>query len=200
VDGREILVDPGQYCYTPWPEWRNRFRYAQSHNTLVVDDQQPCRVFLPRRMVFSVINESVPRCRAWSTSEEGGRFVGTHRGYRRLPGGADLERTVEYSRARRTWTVTDRLALSGPHECRWYFHLHPECAATTVEGGWDLVRGESRVALRWLGGESPTARSQEGWYASAYGRKVPTSVLSWGRKGSGAVTAHLELALGRERR
>ena len=200
ADGREILVDPGQYCYTPWPEWRNRFRYAQSHNALVVDGEQPCRVFFPGRMAFSVINESVPRCRAWTADAEGARFAGTHRGYRRLPGGADLERTVEYSRARRAWTITDRLDLSGPHECRWYFHLHPQCAATPVERGWDLVRGESRVALRWLDGEPPAPRVEEGWYAPAYGRKVPATVLSWAWQGSGPVAARLELVLGGEAR
>ncbi|MBN1514515.1 MAG: alginate lyase family protein [Phycisphaerae bacterium] len=196
VGGDAIMVDPGQYCYTPWPEWRNRFRYAQSHNTLVIDDSQPCRVFTPGRSTFNIIPEAVPRCLAWEVGRGGGRFVGMHRGYRRLPGGADHERTVDYAAAERRWRVTDRVDLKGWHTSRWYFHLHPDCRAEPVAGGWRLARGGVSVGLRWLGGGRPDGRLEAGWYARGYGRKESAGLLVLERTAKGPVRASFELRAG----
>ncbi len=42
VDGEDIIVDPGTYCYTGDPESRNRFRSVSSHNTLCWEGLEPC--------------------------------------------------------------------------------------------------------------------------------------------------------------
>jgi len=42
VDGEDIIVDPGTYCYTGDPEGRNRFRSVLSHNTLCWEGLEPC--------------------------------------------------------------------------------------------------------------------------------------------------------------
>lgn len=42
VDGEDIIVDPGTYCYTDDREGRNRFRSVLSHNTLSWKGLEPC--------------------------------------------------------------------------------------------------------------------------------------------------------------
>jgi hypothetical protein len=38
LNGEDVVVDPGTYVYTPYPEWRNKFRSTAFHNTMQIDD------------------------------------------------------------------------------------------------------------------------------------------------------------------
>lgn len=40
TSSRPLLVDPGTYVYTPLPEYRNRFRSTETHNTLWIPGQE----------------------------------------------------------------------------------------------------------------------------------------------------------------
>ena len=42
VDGKDLIVDPGTYCYTGNPPERNRFRSVHNHNTLSWENIEPC--------------------------------------------------------------------------------------------------------------------------------------------------------------
>jgi len=59
VDGEDIIVDPGTYCYTGDPKCRNRFRSVLSHNTLCWEGLEPCSLekglfMLPEEGLLSV--------------------------------------------------------------------------------------------------------------------------------------------------
>ncbi|MCK4343635.1 MAG: heparinase II/III-family protein, partial [Phycisphaerae bacterium] len=177
VAGRQMLVDPGQYCYTPWPQVRNSFIRTHAHNTVVVDDQPQCRMFILSRMNFSIVAEAAPACLVWKVGSEQTHFVGRHRGYRRLPGGAEHERTIVYDAVQRTWSITDRLPLSGRHRLTWRFHLHPDVVAEQHADAWHLAHDGSKLTLRWTGQTPPRGRLEQSWYAPAYGRKTETQVL-----------------------
>jgi hypothetical protein len=42
IDGEDVIVDPGTYCYTRDPESRNHFRSVYSHSTLSWKELEPC--------------------------------------------------------------------------------------------------------------------------------------------------------------
>ncbi len=42
VDGEDVIVDPGTYCYTADPDGRNRFRSVLNHSTLAWKGMEPC--------------------------------------------------------------------------------------------------------------------------------------------------------------
>jgi len=193
VNGRPLLVDPGQYCYTPFPEWRNRFIDSRMHNTVTVDDQPQCRLFPLSRMSFSLIDEARPRCLAWGADPQHARFVGRHRGYRRLAGGAEHIRAVRYDAAARMWTVTDQLPLRGTHRITWRFHLHPEVVATRDGAAWRLQNGDARVTLRWVSSPPSAGTLEPGWFAPAYGCRQETRVLRFDCQAEGPLEASFQL-------
>ncbi len=193
VASRELIVDPGQFCYTPWPERRNAYRSTGSHNTVVVDGQSQCRIFAPSRMICSIIPEVRPRCLAWETGDGGGRFVGVHRGYRRLRGGGDHERTVFFDASERLWRIGDRLDLSGRHRCQWAFHLHPDARAVSGPDGWHIARDGAAVVLRWVEGPAVDSRIEPATFAPGYGREVEADVLIFEGDFLGPVKAEFSL-------
>lgn len=40
VDGKNIVLDPGTYVYTPFPLMRDKFRSTKSHNTIIVGKEE----------------------------------------------------------------------------------------------------------------------------------------------------------------
>jgi len=187
VGGRQFIVDPGQYCYTPWPELRNSFVVSESHNAVIVDGEPQCRMFILGPITYSIIDEAEPACLVWQAGAERVCLVVRHRGYRRLPGGADHERAVVYDAPRRCWTVTDRLPLAATHRLEWRLHLHPDVAAEPAEGGWRLRHGDVTLLLHWTSAEPPVGSVERGWYAPAYGRRRGTNVLVFRLESHGPV-------------
>ena len=55
LNGEDIIVDPGTYVYTPYPEWRNKFRSTAFHNTIKIDNREQsdicCDLFEMRQAV-----------------------------------------------------------------------------------------------------------------------------------------------------
>lgn len=192
IGGRPVLVDSGQCCYTPWPDWRDHFRQSESHNTVTVDGQPHCRIYRRSRSAFSIIAEDQARLEAFDVTDHGGVFAGSHAGYVRLMGGGTHRRRIEYDRRATAWRVRDVLDLAGRHTVRWHFHLAVGAEAVREADGWRLVSGSVAARLKWFTAGAPVGRWEEGWVAPAYGRREATAVLVFegtynGRVGQGFV-------------
>jgi hypothetical protein len=177
VAERPLIVDPGQFCYTPFPQWRDRFIDSRAHNTVALDDQPQCRFIPVSRMAYSLITEDRPQCLHWEVTPERVEFCGRHRGYHRLPGGGDHIRTVLLTPRDRVWTVSDELRLTGQHVVRWRFTLHPAVRVDGADRAWQLRSADAVVSLTRPDAAVPAGRIEPGWYAPAYGRRVETRVL-----------------------
>lgn len=196
VDGVPLLVDPGQYCYTPWPQMRNAFRSVSAHNTIMIDTAEQSPVFFPTRMSYSMIDQANPRCLAWEVTPTGSRFVGKHSGYRRLRGGGDHQREITYTAETGEWALTDRLACRGRHTYQWRWHLHPQATLTREPNGWRISRGTAALSLSPVT-SFPCCRLEEGTHAPAYGTKLVQAVLVWELTTDGPLTVSYYLRAGR---
>lgn len=123
VDGKDVIVDPGTYVYTQFPEWRNRFRSTSFHNTVVVDgkEQNPFKA----RELFSLANVSNPTCLLWQTTDEKDIFIGRHYGYRRIVGQVVHTRKAELKKKDNMLEIVDILEGCGEHCFEWNFILTP---------------------------------------------------------------------------
>ncbi len=183
-DGVDIFADPGTYCYHGEPEWRSYFRGTRGHNTLEVGGRDQSRSggpFLWTRVAETRLIELQDRA-----DGEIDEWCAQHDGYETLDPPAWHRRSVRLDRERRCLVVVDRVVTSGEHAVALRFHLGPAVRAE-LDGDRALLRWHNRGrectatlllpdALEWTahcGEEDPIV----GWYAPAFGEKVPSVTL-----------------------
>jgi hypothetical protein len=197
VDGVELLVDPGQFCYTAWPDRSMYYRGTSAHNTVMVDDQaQAATRPDPIGYAHAAVGPLRPRCDRFTAGPAGAEFEGRHDGYRRLPGGGDHVRDIAFDAGRREWAIRDRLELTGRHRIRWSFHIHPQAELIREGEAWVIRREDHQLRLTWSG---PAARAEHstGSYSRAYGLEEPAPLLTFEAEASGPVDAGFRLTLNR---
>ncbi len=177
--GVDVLVDPGTYDYFSYPQWREYFRSARAHNTVVVDGEDQSEMlgaFLWGRRAHT-------RCIAWEPSEHGGQVRGEHDGYACLPDPVIHRRTLELDGQKRELTIRDEIDTLGKHEVALHLHLAEHCRLDPrgpnsfhVDTGAGAVRIEmdERLTVEVLeGSENPIG----GWVSRGYHCKAPAVTL-----------------------
>ncbi len=195
--GREILIDPGTYCYHGESAWRRYFCSTLAHNTLELGGRSQAEQIGP------FLWESMPPAELTACS---GLCVGEvavveahHDGYRSAPCHAVHRRQLRLDRAARCLSVTDWVEAAGPVEGRLAFHLHPEieCTLSGSRAGlaWTNLSGERHSAalglapdLQWSAHRGEAA-PMLGWYSPRFGQKLPATTLI----GSGQVRPGMPL-------
>jgi len=74
IDGKDVIVDPGTYLYTPLPKWRNYYRSVKAHFTPKVEGKEPGDL---SRGLFAIRGK--PQAHVLYFGEFG--FFGKHHGY-----------------------------------------------------------------------------------------------------------------------
>ena len=124
IDGKDVLIDPGTYVYTPKPELRNRFRSTAYHNTVSVDGEEQNRLI--DSAIFAMENDAMARCVKWESNEEYDLFVGEHYGYERLSNPVVHRREIRYYKKQGRWKITDRFEGEGEHSFEWNLIFSPD--------------------------------------------------------------------------
>jgi hypothetical protein len=179
VFGADVVVDPGTYDYFSFPAWRTYFRSTRAHNTLVVDGVDQSVMLGP----FLWGARAHSQCILWEPSMEGGKVIGEHDGYRRLPDPVLHRRTLSLDAEVRTLTIRDDVLARGHHDIAIYFHLAEDAVVSTdrpnryrigIPGGAVMLEIDAQLAVETLrGSEDPIA----GWVSRGYHRKVPSVTL-----------------------
>jgi hypothetical protein len=199
LGGREVLVDPGFFCYNGDPKWEVHFRKTRAHNTIVVDgrDQAQHVSKMAWTHTYSARQEGwEPHALAW--------VRGSHDGYQRLSPGVTHQRTA-WLRPDGYVVIRDELISGGHHAAEAVFQFAPG----KLSLGEATVLFDDRFELCWVGSVPVTAEvvcggdePEDGWIATSLGvravaprltlrmatqppRVVLLSILSDRRRGAG---------------
>lgn len=158
VGGHAVVVDPGTYVYTPWPEERNLFRSTGLHNTLAIAGVE--QNHLTREELFRLLD----RCRARVLESSERRFAGTHTGF-----GVPHQRTFDLSETE--LAIRDECALEAVRSIT--LCLDPKVTVLGVPTG--IVRFRVGALEVELSANSGHWEVHDGKYSPEYGVVVPTT-------------------------
>jgi hypothetical protein len=167
LGGREVLVDPGFFCYNGDPEWEVQFRKTRLHNTVSVDGADQAKHL--SKMAWT--RTYAPTVEGWSADGRLAWARGSHDGFRRLPQPV-IHRRTAWLRPDGYVLVYDELTGEGEHTIEVTFQFGPG----TLDLRQDHVLFDNAYQLRWLasapmqpsvakGGAGPA----DGWIATSLG-------------------------------
>jgi uncharacterized heparinase superfamily protein len=156
VEGLRMVVDPGVFEYNPGAH-RAYARAAASHNTITLDDAEPCAFF----GAFRCGRRARATVRVHRASPDGGMVLeGTHDGFARLPGRPFPVRRFTVAPDVRTVVIEDRIEGGRGQAATARFLLHPDCALM-VEGERARIR-RANVEIELIT-EAPLVRERATW-------------------------------------
>jgi hypothetical protein len=174
--GEPYIVDPGTFCYTADPDWRNYFRSTAAHSTVVVDGKSQA---LPRGPFGWQSRPSVA-IRDWASSDAFDMLDAWHDAYGSLPDPVRHRRRVVFVKPA-YWIIVDDLLGREEHDLEIRFQLASR-RVVACANGWVAVHGRRGEGL-WLGSFSEaritvsvregTENPRGGWVSPIYGQRRP---------------------------
>ncbi len=162
---RAVIVDPGTYAYTWNPEARNRFRSVFSHNTLVVDGEEP--IPLTPYLFFhpgpdAPLEMLLRHDGSWTFSRD-------------LKGGVRHQRRMEADGGRK-FAIKDVVEGAGCRRLEWRFHVHPDWSVTAHDGCFILTRLDAPGLRLEVNLPGAVLRVIPGEFSPSYGLVQPCTV------------------------
>jgi hypothetical protein len=180
VFGEATIADPGTFCYTAEPAWRDFFRGTAAHSTVRVDGLDQA---VPRGP-FSWQARPSARLLRWVTTESLDVADAEHDAYARLTDPVTHRRRVLWIKPR-YWIIIDDLGGAAIHHVELRFQFAP-IDVTVDRSLWARAHGASGPGLFihpfstglltaevTAGGTSPAA----GWISREYGQREPAPLL-----------------------
>lgn len=161
LDGRDVIVDPGTYLYTPDPAARNAFRSTSFHNTVSVNglEQNSFSVDL----LFAMGDEARAKATRWLSTADHDEFVGEHAGFDAR--GFHHSRTFRFDKPGRSIAVIDEVSGNGARSLAC-FHLCPGVEPVAVREGTYRIGG---ATIAFTGHDRIDI--EDSWYSAAYGKR-----------------------------
>ncbi|OGC02324.1 MAG: hypothetical protein A3G35_17575 [candidate division NC10 bacterium RIFCSPLOWO2_12_FULL_66_18] len=182
VFGEPCLVDPGTFCYTTDPDWRDFFRSAAAHSTLRVDNAEQAIPAGP----FGWQARPRVRLRRWVSTDVFDFADADHDAYCRLPDPVVHRRRVLFVKPH-YWVVMDDLEGAAEHQVELRFQFAPMqvradpalwARAHGPGGRGLLIRAFAAMPLKVDILEGELAPIQ-GWVSPDYGQRRPAPVLTY---------------------
>ncbi len=184
ANGKTWLIDPGTYTYTGDAQMRDLFRSTRAHNTVSVDDQSQSVPSGP----FSWQHIAEATAKQFVSQADSDYFEGSHDGYERLPDPVTHTRSLRFvkedSGAR--LIVKDRFQAQEHHLYTIRYHFPAGCSVEAT-GNQVIARSEdgAQLKIEVTGSATPSARIENGWVSTAYGRREQAPVAVFEATGTG---------------
>ena len=180
--GKPFLVDSGTYRYNGVPRWRRYFKGTQAHNTVTIDNKDQA----VQETSFIWSNAYSGQIDAFVENEQLLFWSASHDGYTRQHNPVRHHRSILFEKDRHL-LIRDYFQGSGEHHFQINYHLHPNVTVQN-DGKWlRLSHGETFLFLRIREGEFLIKRGLSnpilGWYSEHYGKKQPTTILTFSKTG-----------------
>lgn len=180
IKGKDVFIDPGTYCYTPFPEWRNNFRSTSFHNTVEIDNEEQNR-FIPGNL-FSLKNEAKIEISNIYKKKDYDIIEAIHYGYKRLNKSIIHKRKILFNKIKSFYFFKDEFIGSGNHIFKIYFHIsvggevkiNKNTLISTID-----VFGIPKIRIIPLNKEKLSLEIQESWISPEYGIKRSSSVVRY---------------------
>ncbi|MFA5153485.1 MAG: heparinase II/III-family protein, partial [Clostridia bacterium] len=121
INGKDVIVDPGTYVYTPNPEQRNKFRSTDYHNTVCIDGQE--QNDFAKDSLFSMKNNTKTECLKWETNNDVDIFIGRHKGYERFEYPIMHRRKIKFYKKENKIEINDTFRGDGQHNLEWNLYI-----------------------------------------------------------------------------
>jgi hypothetical protein len=178
--GEPFIVDPGTYCYTAQPTWRESFRTTTAHSTITVDGVGQAASAGP----FAWRSRPRVRLRRWLSNEALDFADAEHDAYRHLADPVTHRRRVLFVKPH-YWLVVDDLGGAAEHRIELHFQFAPMAVTLDADlwvrthgprGHGLLLRTFAAVPLKGevLEGHVDPPR---GWVSPAYGQRQPAPMV-----------------------
>ncbi|MEW6601406.1 MAG: alginate lyase family protein [Nitrospirota bacterium] len=166
INGQDVIVDPGTYAYTSYPEERNRFRSTGYHNVIqaigveqnTISDK---KLFgLPDRIEYADMK----------LQEDDDKI--SFEGYIKY-GNIAHGRTITLNKHSSEWLIEDVFSCPGHTKARLLFHLPPE---VTADGGVIYTKEkQNKIASIEVRGHKLEKETYD--YSPEYGMKIKSERL-----------------------
>lgn len=157
--GQPLIVDPGSYAYTWNPGARNRFRSISSHNTVIVDGNDP---LAPSNHLFFLPGRDEPW--PYKIGSDGSRIF-----ERQLPNKILHRRSFRFG-TKQEVIIEDELEGEGTHDLECRLHFDPRWTVTKQPGGFLIQSGDASRLKLAVSQTDPELSTTRGEFSPAYGQ------------------------------
>lgn len=167
IDGQDVIVDPGTYIYTAYPEERNKFRSTEYHNTIKFDGYEQNEI--PENSIFSLPDRVKIINAELLENDENIIFQGEIQ-----YAGITHRRTITLNKKTSDWQIIDNFSCPHTMNAKLSFHLSPDI---TSDGKY-LFRKNNHKNIGSIDVEGYELAKDEYDYSSEYGTKSKAECLT----------------------
>lgn len=174
--GTYFLIDPGTYTYYGDYKWRNYFRSVKSHNTVVIDNDDP----VDMNEIFELTSIPFVKIQDYSFSDKFDYIIANLQIYRSLT----HTRSIIYVRPK-YWVIIDLIEGKGRHLHDLYFHLNYDLNIEFDKEKLSLFISNKKGMLQIfpLVTNGLSGELIEGEVSNKYNVKVSAPIFKFGKRG-----------------